>query len=136
MGEIGSVPFASVLTILGIAFALAVQSWIWIRWLNREFKARDEALSAAIHDRNRELQNVVGKIDTTREYSRAEIARIDRDLSGLRERLAQMPTRTDMENILRDRVFPVESNLTALAMQLARLGLVEAQNKIMMGRID
>ncbi len=123
-----SLQIDSVLTIIGIICAMAGQSWVFLRWLNREFRTRDEALTAAVHERNRELQNVSGKVDMTREYSRGEIARLDRDLSGLWEKLAVMPSRKDVDDIIRERVGPMEADLRALVIELARIGVTNGKH--------
>lgn len=123
-----SLQIDSVLTIIGIICAMAGQSWVFLRWLNREFRTRDEALTAAVNERNRELQNVSGKVDMTREYSRGEIARLDRDLSGLREKLAVMPSRKDVDDIIRERVGPMEADLRALVIELARIGVTNGKH--------
>ena len=87
----------SVLTIIGIICAMAGQSWVFLRWLNRE-------------------------------YSRGEIARLDRDLSGLREKLAVMPSRKDVDDIIRERVGPMEADLRALVIELARIGVTNGKH--------
>lgn len=124
----------SMLTVVGIIIALVVQSWAFLRWLNRELESRDQSLADAVRDRVREIGAVTGKIEAVRDHHRTEIARVDRDLSALRERLAQMPSRKDMEDIIRDRIAPMELEVRGLVIHLARLGLHESQSAILKSR--
>lgn len=118
---------SDLLTILGIVIGLAVQSWGFQRWLTKQFDERDDAIAAATRERNQMIDALRTQGNTAREQTRNEIARVDRDVailrSEVRERLAVIPSRKDLDDALRDRVSPLESDLRALTIELARIGV-------------
>lgn len=118
---------SDLLTILGIVIGLAVQSWAFQRWLVKQFDARDQAIADATRERNQMIESLRTQGSTARDQTRNEIARVDRDIamlrSEVRERLAVIPSRKDLDDALRDRVAPLESDLRALTIELARIGV-------------
>lgn len=117
---------SDVLTIIGIILALVIQSWAYLRSQAKRAEEQDEAIGLVAKEFAHEVKTMTGKMDAIRDHSRTEIARLDRDMVTLRERLSQMPSRSDMETIIRDRITPLESDLRGLVLQLARLGLADA----------
>ncbi|MGH8171832.1 MAG: hypothetical protein ACREPX_01715 [Rhodanobacteraceae bacterium] len=99
----------NVLTIIGFFLTIGAQTFLFWRWLSQELKSRDTALVLA-----------------TADFSK-QIARVDRDVSTMREgfsvQLAKIPTREAMDGILQTRIGPLEAEVRALTLELARNGM-------------
>ena len=118
---------SDMLTVIGIVSGLAVQSWVFWRWLSAQFDQRDREMAEAIRERNTHIAALRVEASSAREQTRNDVARVDRDIANLRQevsvKLAMIPTREAMESMLRDRVQPLESDLRSLVIELARLGV-------------
>ena len=118
---------SDLLTIVGLVVTLSIQSWAFWRWLSSQFDRRDREIDDAVRERNVMVTAIRNEASVARDAARADIARVDRDIASLRNevsvKLAMIPTREAMESMLRDRVLPLESDLRALVIELARLGV-------------
>jgi uncharacterized protein (DUF1684 family) len=115
------------LTIIGFGVALFVQSFTFWRWQVAEFRKRDDELANSTRDRNVQFTAIRAETGAAREQSRNDIARVDKDIASMRNefsiKLAMIPTRDAMEQMLSNRVGPMEADLRALVIELARLGV-------------
>lgn len=118
---------SDVLTIVGILVTVGIQTFAAIRWITKRFEERDEAMRRMVTERDNALRGLAGKVDAVREFSREQASRVEREMqremSGFRERLAVMPTRKDLDDTVRERLQPIEGEVRALVVELARLGL-------------
>lgn len=97
------------LTIMGFMLTIGLQTFAFWRWLSGEFRKRDEARVKEIEQAN------------------DQVRRIDRDVSNLRTdlsvALAKLPTREVLDTMLQARVGPIDQEVRALTLELARNGL-------------
>lgn len=121
------ITFGNLLGIVTTIIAILSQTVAFHRWLQRQLEARDRAIAAAVSERNTMLAALRTEAATAREHARSEITRVDRDLAAMRNefavQLARIPTRDAMESLLMDRVRPLEADLRALVIELARIGV-------------
>ena len=115
-----------------IIIALAVQSWGFWKWLDAQFEARDARIEGARRDFERTATALRSEANQRSEAMRVEVARIDREIAGLRsefrETLARMPTREETAQLLRERISPLENDMRSLVIELARLGVHNPSN--------
>ena len=115
---------AGVVTVLA---AIIGQTIAGIRWLNNQFAQRDEEHEKEILDRIAQGTAIRAEATAHREQHRTDLSRLDKEVAGLRGelnvRLAHMPTRDQLEALLRDKVGPIESDMRALVIELARIGV-------------
>jgi Tfp pilus assembly protein PilO len=119
------------LTVIGLGITLLLfmfgQSFALWKLLSREFEKRDRAITAAASERNAQLMAVRQETVAANAQSRESIARVDKDIAALKNefsvQLARIPTRAEMEQMLSNRVGPMEADLRSLVIELARLGV-------------
>ena len=115
---------AGVFTVL---VAIIGQTIAGIRWLNSQFAERDKEHEQEVHARIAQGTAIRAEASAHREQNRVDISRLDKEIAGLRGdvalRLATMPTRDQLEDLLRDKVSPLEADLRSLVIELARLGV-------------
>lgn len=110
-----------------------VQAWGFYRWLATEFAKRDRELSEAVTERQRILTALRAEATVSAEKFTNEFKRVDMDIMELRgdmrERFAAMPSRQDIDQLLRDRVQPIEQDLRSLVFQLAKIGVKDPRGE-------
>lgn len=115
------------LTIIGIVVGLAVQSWAFFRWQSAQFQKRDDSLADETEERHKQVESVKERTVAIRDEMNAGLVRMDREISSTRHELfvalAALPTRESMEAMFAARVQPIESDLRALVIELARNGM-------------
>ena len=122
--------FETLIMFLGFIISVAGYLWKTQRALNQRF---DNLMTAMQVEKDaRVMQSIRGttELEKAKELASVSIARLDRDLSVMQERMSQVPTRHDLEDIIRSRLSPIESDIKELTIQLVRLGLHEAKSRI------
>jgi len=121
------------LTIIGIVIGVAIQSWAFFKWQTSQFQKRDEAREAETKERHEQVDSVRDRIVALRDEVSLSLSRIDRDLSTTRHEfsvaLAALPSRESMESMFAARVGPIEQDLRALVIELARNGMPVRREK-------
>ena len=115
------------LTIISIIVGLAIQSWAFFKWQSAQFQKRDERLEEETEERHKQIELVKDRTVANRDILNREVARLDRENATTRHELsvalASLPTREYMEAMFASRVQPLEADLRALVIELARSGL-------------
>lgn len=116
---------------IGIGTFLGAQLWAAGAYLSKSFAKRDEALAEAIRERNNIVTGIRAELHAAREQARVDVARIEREsaaaASKIEVRLATLPTRESLDASLERRIAPLESDLRALVIELARRGTTTAK---------
>lgn len=102
--------------------AVVAQSVGALRWLNGQFAKRDEA-----------LEEIREEAAAARQSHAEQLVRVEKDMLSLRSefavRLASIPSREAMEMMFRDKVGPLEQDLRALVIELARHGYTDTRRR-------
>lgn len=117
---------AFVLAILGFGSRIQYNN-------HKAFIAMKDALQEEISARNASYIELKNYIEKSRDRTRGDISRLDRDISVLQERLNHMPTKENMEDIVKSATIPLQHDVNALTLQLAKLGLYDARDRILKG---
>jgi hypothetical protein len=115
------------LTIISIVIGLAIQSFAFFKWQTAQFKQRDDMIDAETEERHRQIELVKERTVANRDMIVRESARLDRENASTRHELAiaisNLPTRDYIEAMFRERFKPLEDDMRALVLELARNGL-------------
>lgn len=125
-------------SIVGFTFAL-LGLLVTIISLHRKIQ-NDNAKSLAsqrdslAEERKERAANIVAmqsRIETVREACRENTISLDKRILLLEERLANMPTRSDIEDIVDSRMRALQMDLRALTLQLTHLGMFDPSRQIL-----
>lgn len=115
----------NLLALTSILVAIIVQSFSFWKWMTAQFKARDEAIDRSKVERDQKLEALRSEIAADQRVLEADMRRIERDMTDVREKLQQMPTRQELERLMERKVDPLHELIHTLTIELARGGLLE-----------
>lgn len=132
------------LTIISIVVGLAIQSFAFFRWQTAQFNQRDDridretkdlnkAIDFETEERHKQFELVRERTVANRDMITREAARLDRENDNTKHELAiaisNLPTRDYIETMFRQRFKPLEDDMRALVLELARNGLPVPKEK-------
>lgn len=112
-----------------VAVTIIAQSFAALRWLNGQFAKRDEALAKQKENFEIALLQVREEAVEARQAASDRMTQLEKELLAMKAevsvRMERFPTRNDLEVMLREKVAPLEQDVRALVIELARHGLVK-----------